>query len=356
MTVMALMAVRRFALFTSRPRALGSTCNVADPDDAPPAMSVSGTSPVSCSSTEAGGSATRLSPAWRRRACRSCRSTVCSATAPQKRSTSPSAVPRTRSRFWISPTDGSFLPFSTSDRCEDERCTSLASASRLNRWATRSRRTSAPSSARREVAGPRGFGGRPSRPPPPLADEGWSCTVRHLPNFFAVGRKTGEQAFVSLADRQVRLEHPNSTTCPDRSVLRGRLHAPGRDARTANQPHGDAAPRPRRSGPPAQRGPGRTPRGRRAWHPWPNADVRDLLDGSRGRHQPRSGPSGYVHGSRLRHRSSTGRRPACAHPLVLAPRTIFQTAARTGGGVGPSDGAYRTASSLPNVRRSVHVR
>jgi hypothetical protein len=158
MTVMALMAVRRFARFTPRPRAPGSTCNVADPDDAPPAMSVSGTSPVSCSSTEAGGNATRPSPAWRRRACRSCRSTVCSATAPQKRSTRPAspAASRTRSRFWISPTDGSFLPFSTSDRCEDEHWPSLASASRLNPWAARSRRTSAPSSARREVAGSRG--------------------------------------------------------------------------------------------------------------------------------------------------------------------------------------------------------
>ena len=186
MTVMALMAVRRFALFTSRPRAPGSTtCNIADADDASVAVSVSGTSPVGCSSTEADGSATRLSAAWRRRACRSCRSTVCSATAPQKRSTRPSspAVPRTRSRFWISPTDGSFLPFSTSDRCEDEQCTSLASASRLNLRAARSRRTSAPSSVRREVAGSSGFGGRPSRPAPPLGDEGWSCNVRHLPNF-----------------------------------------------------------------------------------------------------------------------------------------------------------------------------
>jgi hypothetical protein len=201
---MALMAVRRFALFTSRPRAPGSTtCDAADADDAPVGASASGTSPVGCGSTEAGRSATRLSPAWRRRACRSCRSTVCSATAPQKRSTRPSslAVPRTRSRFSISPTDGSFLPFSTSDRCEDEQCTSLASASRFNPWAARSRRTSAPSSARREVAGSREFGGRPSRPAPPLGDEGWSCIVRHLPNFFAVGRKTGEQAFVSLADR-----------------------------------------------------------------------------------------------------------------------------------------------------------
>jgi hypothetical protein len=207
MTVMALMAARRFALFTSRPRALGSTCNVADADDAPLAVSVSGTGPVGCSSTEADGSARRLSVA-RRRACRSCRSTVCSATAPQKRSTSPSspAVSRTRSRFWISTTDGSFLPFSTSDRCEDEQCTSLASASRLNPRAARSRRTSAPSSARREVAGSSGFGGRPSRPAPPLGDEGWSCIVRHLPNFFAVGRKTGEQAFVSFGAPWAPLE------------------------------------------------------------------------------------------------------------------------------------------------------
>jgi hypothetical protein len=111
MTVMALMAARRFALFTSRPRALGSTCNVADADDAPLAVSVSGTGPVGCSSTEADGSARRLSVA-RRRACRSCRSTVCSATAPQKRSTSPSspAVSRTRSR------SGSAQPMAASCR------------------------------------------------------------------------------------------------------------------------------------------------------------------------------------------------------------------------------------------------
>jgi hypothetical protein len=98
------------------------------------------------------------------------------------------------------------LPFSTSDRCEDEQCTSLASASRLNPRAARSRRTSAPSSARREVAGSSGFGGRPSRPAPPLGDEGWSCIVRHLPNFFAVGRKTGEQAFVSFGAPWAPLE------------------------------------------------------------------------------------------------------------------------------------------------------
>ena len=134
MTVMALMAVRRFALFTSRPRACGSTRNVADAGDTPLAVSAFGTSPVGCGCTEADGGAPRFSAAWRRRACRSCRSTVCSATAPQKRSTKPSspAVSRTRSRFWIRPTDGSFLPFSTSDRCEDEQRTSLASAFRLN--------------------------------------------------------------------------------------------------------------------------------------------------------------------------------------------------------------------------------
>ena len=117
MTVMALMAVRQFALFTSRPQACGSTRNVADAGDTrlrfqhlervPSAVAVP--RPTGC---------TRFSAAWRRRACRSCRSTVCSATAAQKRSTKPSspAVSRTRSRFWIRPTDGSFLPFSTSDR------------------------------------------------------------------------------------------------------------------------------------------------------------------------------------------------------------------------------------------------
>ena len=73
MTVMALMAVRRFALFTSRPRALGSTCNGADADDAPLAVSAFGTSPVGCGCTEADGGAPRFSAAWRRRACRSCR-------------------------------------------------------------------------------------------------------------------------------------------------------------------------------------------------------------------------------------------------------------------------------------------
>jgi hypothetical protein len=92
-------------------------------------------------------------------------------------------VSRTRSRLWIRPTDGSFLPFSTSERCEDEQPTSLASASRLNPRAARSRRTSAPSSARREVAGSSGFGGRPSRPAPLPTDGTWSCIVRHLPNF-----------------------------------------------------------------------------------------------------------------------------------------------------------------------------
>ena len=201
MTVMALMAVRRFALFTSRPRACGSTRNVADAGDAPLAVSAFGTSPVGCGCTEADGGAPRFSAAWRRRACRSCRSTVCSATAPQKRSTKPSspAVSRTRSRFWIRPTDGSFLPFSTSDRCEDEQRTSWASAFRLNPRAARSRRTSAPRFARREAAGSSGFGGRPSRPAPPPTDGTWSCIVRHLPNFFAIGRRTREQAFVSFA-------------------------------------------------------------------------------------------------------------------------------------------------------------
>jgi hypothetical protein len=36
-----------------------------------------------------------------------------------------------------------------------------------------------------------------------------------------------------------------------------------------------------------------------------------------GRDHARSGPGGYLRGSRLRHRPSTGRRPARSHPLVL---------------------------------------